>query len=95
MLKIRIGISELKKGDGDETVKDLIEYLEERLLVDVTTTGDEIVLDYEDENKFKKSYLRLLLRKFLHKNMLKEWFRVIAGKELIFIIKEKRRASNE
>jgi hypothetical protein len=42
-----------------------------------------------------KDYLRVLLRKFLHKEELKEEFRVIAGKENTLVIKERKLVESE
>ena len=96
MPKIGIDISELRKGDGDEAVEDLAEFLGDRVEAKIDVTSDEIVLDYEETKESpSKAHLRVLLRKFLHKEELKEWFRVIAGREKAFIIKEKRGATEE
>jgi hypothetical protein len=90
MSKISIEISEMrKKADGD-TVKELADFLKEKLEgVEVDMTGSEIILNYEEKKTFSRSYLRTLLRKFLHKAELED-FRVIAGKENSFVIKEKK-----
>lgn len=96
MPKIGIDISELREGDGDEAVEDLAEFLRDRVEAKIDVTSDEIVLDYEETKEApSKAQLRVLLRKFLHKEELKEWFRVIAGREKAFIIKEKRGATEE
>ena len=90
MSTIVIKISELRDMD-DENVKDLAEFLEERAEAKVGVTSDEITLKYEEGKKApSRSYLRVLLRKFLHKAELKEEFRVISGKENVFIIKERK-----
>jgi CHASE2 domain-containing sensor protein len=91
MSKTPIEISELRKTADGDTVKELADFLEERLEgVEVDMTGSEVILNYEEEEKpFSRSYLRTLLRKFLHKMELKD-FRVIAGRENAFVIKEKK-----
>ncbi|MCK4223404.1 hypothetical protein KAX01_03815 [Candidatus Bathyarchaeota archaeon] len=89
MVKIPVVISDLRKKVDGDTVKKLADYLEEKLGVDFDLTGSEIVLNYEEENPVSRSHLRVLLRKFLHREELKD-FRVIAGKEDAFIIKEKK-----
>ena len=91
MSKTPIEISELRKSADGDTVKELADFLEEKLEgVEIDTTGSEIILSYEEEEKpFSRSYLRTLLRKFLHQTELKD-FRVIAGKENAFVIKEKK-----
>jgi len=90
MPTIRINISELR-GIDDESVKDLAELLEGRTDAKVDVTSGEIILNYGEGKKVpSKAYLRVLLRKFLHQAELKEDFRVISGKENVFIIKERK-----
>ncbi|MDH5389626.1 MAG: 60S ribosomal protein L22 [Candidatus Bathyarchaeota archaeon] len=90
MSTIVVKISELR-GKDEENVEDLAEFLEGRADVTVDVTSDEITLKYEEGKKApSRSYLRVLLRKFLHKADLKEEFRVISGKENVFIIKERK-----
>ena len=87
---IVIKISELR-GKDEENVEDLAELLEGRADATVDVTSDEITLKYEEGKKApSRSYLRVLLRKFLHRAELKEEFRVISGKENVFIIKERK-----
>lgn len=87
---IVIKISELR-GKDEENVEDLAEFLEGRADATVDVTSDEITLKYEEGKKGPpRSYLRVLLRKFLHRAELKEEFRVISGKENVFIIKERK-----
>lgn len=90
MPKIHIEISKLRKSTDGDTVKELADFLEEKMKdLEVDMTGSEIILSYEEEEKpFSRPYLRTLLRKFLHKSELKD-FRVIAGRESAFIIKER------
>ncbi len=95
MPKTLVEISELRKLANGDTVKELADFLEEKLEdVEVEMTGSEIILNYEEAKLFSRSYLRTLLRKFLHKAELKD-FRVIAGKEDSFVIKERKLASEE
>ena len=90
MSTIVIRISELR-GKDEENVEDLAEFLEGRADAAVDVTSDEITLKYEEGKKGpSRPYLRVLLRKFLHKSELKEEFRVISGKENLFIIKERK-----
>jgi hypothetical protein len=89
MSTIIIKISELR--GMDEEKKNLATFLEDRLDVMAHRTSDEITLNYEEGKKaHSKAHLRVLLRKFLHKAELKDDFRVISGKENIFIIKERK-----
>jgi len=90
MSKVAIEISELRDRD-DKKVRDLAEFLEGKVKAKVDILGGEITINYEETGKMpSKAYLRVLLRKFLHKAELKEQFRVISGKENVFIVKEKR-----
>lgn len=90
MSTISIKISELRRANEDN-VDDLAEFMEGRTDALVNTTSDEIILKYEEGKRTpSRSYLRVLLRKFLHKTELKEEFRVISGKENVFIIKERK-----
>jgi len=90
MSKITINISELR-GIDDENVKDLAELLKGKTDAKVDVTSGEIILNYEEGKRVpSKAYLRVLLRKFLHRAELKEDFRVISGKENVFVIKERK-----
>ena len=90
-----IEISELR-GEDDETIKDLVKFLEDRTNGEAKATGSQIILSYTEEAEApSRSHMRVLLRKFLHKEELKGLFRVIAGKENVFIIKERKEARAE
>ena len=91
MARTPIEISELRKLVSGDTVKELADFLEEKLDIEIEMTGSEVILNYDDEEEkpFSRSHLRTLLKKFLHKSDLKD-FRVIAGKENALIIKEKK-----
>ncbi len=86
MSEIKVEISELKKEDED-LVNDLVSFLKEKAKTDVEKATNDIILKNSDKN-VSRTHLRLLLRKFLHKEELKELFRVIGGKENTLIIKE-------
>jgi len=92
MSEMRVDISELK-SEGSDLIKELVEFLGEKTKVEVERATDEIVVKGEGKN-VSRSYLRVLLRKFLHKQELKEYFRVIGGKENTLVIK-KRKISEE
>ena len=90
MSTISVNISELRDIDN-ESVNDLAEFLEGRTDAKVDVTSGEVILNYEEGKKVpSKAYLRVLLRKFLHRAELKEELRVISGKESVFIIKERK-----
>ncbi|MEM2419810.1 MAG: 60S ribosomal protein L22 [Candidatus Bathyarchaeia archaeon] len=88
MVEVRVDISELK-AEGDDLIKELADFLREKTNMEIETTADEIIVKTEGKALSKK-HLRVLLRKYLHKVELKEYFRVIGGKENTLIIKEKK-----
>jgi len=88
MAETRIDISELK-SEGSDIIKELAEFLEEKTKAEVETATNEIIV--KDEGKsISKKYLRVILRKFLHRIELKDYFRVIGGRENTLIVKEKK-----
>jgi hypothetical protein len=88
MAETKIGISELKSEGGD-TIKDLAEFLKERTMAEVETVTDEIIVKGEGK-AVSKPYLRVLLRRFLYQNELKDDYRVIGGKENSLMIKARK-----
>jgi hypothetical protein len=89
MSTVVVDVSELHSFD-DECVKDLADFLESRLDGTVVQSKNEVTLEFEEGKEASRSCLRLLLRKFLHKELLKEDFRVISGGENAFVLKEKK-----
>jgi len=95
MTETKIDISELK-SEGSDVIKELTEFLKEKTNAKVEAGTTEIIVREDDEEEtVSRQYLRLLLRKFLHKKELKDYFRVIGGKENILTIKEKKIAEEE
>jgi len=93
MAETRIDISELK-SEGSDLIKELAEFLKEKTQAEVETATNEVIVKSEEKTVSRK-YLRVLLRKFLHKSELKDYFRVISGKENSLIVKEKKIAEEE
>ncbi len=93
MVEIKIDISELK-AEGDEVIKELADFLQEKTGANIETTTNEITIKAE-EKEIPKQYVRVLLRKFLHKVELKDYFRVIGGKENTLIVKERKISAEE
>ena len=87
MLEIIIDASELRSKADGETIKELEEFLKEKLGVEVNFAGDEAKISSE---KIKKPYLKVILKKFLHKIDLKEDFRVISKGNNVFMFKERK-----
>lgn len=93
MVEAKIDISELKSEGGD-LIKELAEFLKEKTQAEVETATSELIVKSE-EKTISKKYLRVLLRKFIHKNELKDYFRVIGGKENNLIVKGKKTVEEE
>lgn len=89
MSTVVVNVSDLRGVEG-HYVKDLANFLEDRLDVTITPAKNEVSLEFDEEKAPSRSRLRLLLRKFLHREELKEVLRVISGGENVFIIKERR-----
>ena len=93
MSETRINISELK-SEGSDLVKELVALLKEKTNSKIETETNEIVVKSGEEN-VSRLYLRVLLRKFLHKKELRDTFRVIGGKENTLIVKQKKTAEED
>lgn len=92
MSTVVVDVSELQSFD-DECVKLLADFLGGRLDASVVASKNEVSMEFEEGKEASRSCLRLLLRKFLHKEDLKEDFRVISGGEDSFVLKERKRYS--
>jgi len=100
MAKIIVDIHELRNKSGNEAIEDLSVFLKEKLGTETDVSSDEISLETERESKqgnkaLTRPYVRVLLKKFLHKTELEEDFHVIAGKENSFVIKETKVSEEE
>jgi len=95
MTETRINISELK-SEGSDVIKELTEFLKEKTNAKIETGTTEITVKEKDEEEtVSRQYLRVLLKKFLHKKELKDYFRVIGGTENVLTVKEKKVAEEE
>lgn len=92
MSSVTIDVSELHSFDSEE-IKELEKFLKEKLKAELDVADREITVKPAEKGEMpSKDYLRVLLKKYLHKAELKEDFRVIAGKENTLIIKERKGA---
>lgn len=89
----KIDITELK-DEGSDVIKELATFLEERTRAEVKTGANELIIKSEEAN-VSRAYLRVLLKKFLYQKELKEYFRVIGGKENSLVIKGKKAPEEE
>lgn len=94
MVETKIDISDLKR-EGSDVVKELTTFLEGKTKTKPESGVDEITIKGEGEQSVPRTYLRVLLRKFLHKNELKDYYRVISGKDNALVVKEKKAAEEE
>jgi len=88
MEETKIDLTELK-SEGSDLMKELTSYLKEKTGAKVESRADGIVVKGE-EATVSRTYLRMLLRKFLHKHDLREYYRVIGGKENTLVFKGKK-----
>ena len=88
MVEMKIDASEIKH-EGKNIIKNLADFLKEKTNAEVTTVAVTVTVKGEGEAVSKK-YLRVLLKKFLHKQELKEYYRVIASDEDTLKVKERR-----
>ena len=93
MSETRINISELKSKGGD-LIKELAEFLKDKTEAEVETATSEIIVKSEKKTVPRK-HLRVLLRKFLHKNELRDYFKVIGGRENTLVVKERKVSEEE
>lgn len=90
MSTIVVNVSDLRGYKGDY-VQALVDFLESQLDVPVALAKNEVTMEFGEEKEVpSRKNLRLLLRKFLHKEYLKEDLRIISGGEDTFIIKERK-----
>jgi hypothetical protein len=87
MVEMKINASELK-GDESKLFEKLVEFLKDKTGGDVTSDGKMVTVKGEGEAIAKK-YVRITVKKFLHKHELSESFKVI-GDEDALKIKERK-----
>ena len=87
-MEITVDASELK-DEGKEVIQGLADFMKEKTNAEVTKESNKITVKGESLAVTKK-YLRVLLKKFLHKKELKEYYRVISGDENMLKVKERK-----
>ena len=70
-------------------VQNLAIFLKEKTSAEVTTESNKVTVKGEGAAVSKK-YLRVLVKKFLHKQELKDYYRVISGDEDTLKVKERK-----
>ena len=93
MVEIIVDASELK-DEGKEVIQGLADFMKEKTGAEVTNESNKVTVKGEGAAVSKK-YLRVLVRKFLHKQELKDYFRVISGDEDTLKVKERKLSEEE
>jgi len=93
MGEMKINASEIKR-EGKNIINEFADFLKEKTNAEVTTEAETITVKGEGEAVSKK-YLRVLVKKFLHKQELKEYYRVIADDEDTLKVKERKLYESE
>ena len=93
MVEIIVDASELK-GEGKEVIQGLADFMKEKTGAEVTNESNKVTVKGEGAAVSKK-YMRVLVRKFLHKQELKDYFRVISGDEDTLKVKERKLTEEE
>lgn len=88
IIEIKVDASELK-GEGSEVIQKLANFIKEKTSAEVTTESKTITVKGEGASVSKKR-LRVFLKKFLHKQELKDYFKVISGEESTLKVKERK-----
>ena len=88
VVEMKVDASELK-GDEKKLIEKLSDFLKEKTGGEVSTEGKVVTVKGEGEALSKK-YVRITVKKFLHKHELSEFFRVIGGEENKLKIKERK-----
>ncbi len=88
MVEMKVDASELK-GDETKLIEKLADFLKEKTGGEVVTEAKTVTVKGEGEALSKK-YVRVTLKKFLHKHELSESFRVISNEENTLKIKERK-----
>ena len=87
-LEIKVDASEIKKEKSD-VVKSLVEFLKNKTNADVSADAEMVTVKGEGDAVTKK-YIKVLVKKFLHQQELKESFRVIMDEENTLKVNERR-----
>jgi len=88
MVDIVVDASELK-DEGRQVIQALADFVKEKTGAEVTEDSNKLTVKGEGKAVSKK-YLRVLVKKFLHKQELKEYYRVISGDEDTLMVKGRK-----
>lgn len=85
-VEVKVDASEMK---GEDLITKLADFLKEKTGGQVVTAAEIVSVKGEGEALSKK-YIRITVKKFLHKHELTEQFRVIGEKDNQLKIKDRR-----
>jgi len=88
MVEIKVNASELK-GDESKLFEKLSDFLKDKTSGDISNDGKTVTIKGEGAAITKK-YIKVTVKKFLHKHELTETFRVIGDEENTLKIKERK-----
>ena len=88
MADVVVDASELK-DEGKQVVQALADYVKEKTGAEVTNQSNKVTVTGEGKAVSKK-YLKVLVKKFLHKQELRDYYRVISGDEETLKVKERK-----
>jgi hypothetical protein len=88
MVEMKVDASELK-GDEAKLIEKLADFLKEKTGGDVVTDAKMVTVKGEGLALAKK-YVRVTVKKFLHKHELSDSFKVIVSEENTLKIKERK-----
>ncbi|MEJ5327141.1 MAG: 60S ribosomal protein L22 [Candidatus Bathyarchaeia archaeon] len=86
MVDVIVDVSELK-DEGKEVIQALVSFMKEKTAAEVTNEANKITVKTQ---AVSKKHLRVLVKRFLHKQGLNDYFRVISSKENTLKIKERK-----
>ena len=87
MVEMKVNASELKSEES-KIIEKLADFLKEKTGGEVTTEAKTVTIEGEGEALAKK-YVRIIVKKFLHKHELTETFKVIGDEEALKVRKRK------
>jgi hypothetical protein len=87
MVEMKVDVSDFK-GNDEKLVDKLVDFLKEKTGGEVAADAKIVTLKGEGEGLSKK-YVRITLKKFLHKNELSELFKVMGQADMLKIKQRK------
>lgn len=88
MVEVKVNASKIK-GEEKNITTQLATFLKEKTGGEVSNDGGKIIVK-TDAVGVKKSYVKVMVKKFLHKKDLTDTYRVVAGEEETLVINERK-----